>query len=329
MESTLPEIYLGKFKTNDSEEVNELISNWDQEHIQLKKGQSFWELDMVQVGDFQIFVEHYGVPTLARGLIPHQSFAIALPQFSAGDTVFMGQEVTSQTALMSRWPYEFDIRISNHYKHTVIVAPVDPVLTCAEKMQRPLEESQLSFTGLVLPDLTACQQLHQYLQDLFFWAKHRSRQRPDSLAETAFVDLIMADVLPLFIDVLTAKPAPGLAKKTANYRCLAQQAEAFMLTHLDQPVTLQALCQQVAVSPRTLNYCFQEMFGLSPMETLKVLRLHQIRRVLRDADPTTTQISQVAPRFGFWHMAQLSADYKRMFGELPSATLNQGYVTPA
>ncbi len=134
----------------------------------------------------------------------------------------------------------------------------------------------------------------------------------------------MADVLPLFVDVLTAQPAPSLAKKVINYRCLAQQAESFMLTQLDQPLTLHTLCEQVAVSQRTLNYCFQEMFGLPPMETLKVLRLHQIRRILKEADPTTTHISKVAPQFGFWHMAQLSADYKRMFGELPSVTLNRG-----
>jgi AraC family ethanolamine operon transcriptional activator len=33
------------------------------------------------------------------------------------------------------------------------------------------------------------------------------------------------------------------------------------------------------------------------------------------------RIGDVAARWGFWHFSQFSADYRRMFGELPSETL--------
>jgi AraC family ethanolamine operon transcriptional activator len=32
-------------------------------------------------------------------------------------------------------------------------------------------------------------------------------------------------------------------------------------------------------------------------------------------------INEIANRWGFWHMSQFAADYRRFFGELPSETL--------
>ena len=34
-------------------------------------------------------------------------------------------------------------------------------------------------------------------------------------------------------------------------------------------------------------------------------------------------IRDIANRYGFWHMGQFAADYKKLFGELPSKTLKQ------
>ncbi|MCK5375915.1 MAG: helix-turn-helix domain-containing protein, partial [Acidobacteria bacterium] len=32
-------------------------------------------------------------------------------------------------------------------------------------------------------------------------------------------------------------------------------------------------------------------------------------------------VTDVANNWGFWHMGQFAADYRKMFGELPSQTL--------
>jgi AraC family ethanolamine operon transcriptional activator len=47
--------------------------------------------------------------------------------------------------------------------------------------------------------------------------------------------------------------------------------------------------------------------------------------VRRELVPTTppVKVVDVANRWGFWHMGQLAADYRRQFGELPSETLRR------
>ncbi|MFV2073945.1 MAG: helix-turn-helix domain-containing protein, partial [Thermoanaerobaculales bacterium] len=46
------------------------------------------------------------------------------------------------------------------------------------------------------------------------------------------------------------------------------------------------------------------------------------RRALRSATQPTL-VTDVANSWGFWHMGQFAADYRRQFGELPSETLRR------
>lgn len=52
-------------------------------------------------------------------------------------------------------------------------------------------------------------------------------------------------------------------------------------------------------------------------------RLSGVHRSLRNADPGRTRVADVANEWGFWHMGQLAADYRKQFGELPSETLRR------
>jgi AraC family ethanolamine operon transcriptional activator len=90
--------------------------------------------------------------------------------------------------------------------------------------------------------------------------------------------------------------------------------------HPDEHLTVQDLCRVTGVSIRTLEYVFLERFGVSPKEYLKAHRLNGVRRELRRAHAAAIRISDVANRWGFWHMGQFAADYRRLFGELPSET---------
>ena len=51
---------------------------------------------------------------------------------------------------------------------------------------------------------------------------------------------------------------------------------------------------------------------------LHALRLNRARRELRLADSEFSCVSDVANRWNFWHMGLFAADYRRLFGGLPS-----------
>jgi AraC family ethanolamine operon transcriptional activator len=87
-----------------------------------------------------------------------------------------------------------------------------------------------------------------------------------------------------------------------------------------QPVvSVEELCRASASSMSTLERAFREHYGVSPKQYLIAIRLGGVRKILLCPQETRT-IGDIAADWGFWHMSKFAADYKRMFGQLPSAT---------
>lgn len=157
--------------------------------------------------------------------------------------------------------------------------------------------------------------LRTYLQQLFFLATHN----PDFLRRSQA--LIAGDLLPLLVNCFSAEVCPRLRILPFRRSSIVEEAEAFMITNLDQPLTLEDICQAAKTSKSALSYGFQDIFGISPIVFLKIRRLHGVRRALKISHPDTTTVLGTAKHFGFWHMGHFSRDYKHMFGESPSETL--------
>ena len=91
----------------------------------------------------------------------------------------------------------------------------------------------------------------------------------------------------------------------------------------DQPLYIPELCGSIGVSDRTLRICCQEQLGMSPKRYLLFRRMYLARRMLREAAPTATTVTEIATQYGFWQFGRFAGEYKSLFGELPSATLGR------
>ncbi|MDN7559133.1 helix-turn-helix domain-containing protein [Burkholderia orbicola] len=89
------------------------------------------------------------------------------------------------------------------------------------------------------------------------------------------------------------------------------------------PLTVLDVCREVGASRRKLQYCFEEILGTHPAWYLRVLRLNAVRRELREHSPASASVSDVACRWGFWHLSRFASHYRELFGELPSDTLKR------
>jgi len=93
------------------------------------------------------------------------------------------------------------------------------------------------------------------------------------------------------------------------------------------PTSVCELCNVAGVTERTLQHNFKKLYGITPKAYLKSLGLNRVRQdLLRGLVPGSC-VSDVANKWGFWHMGQFAADYRKYFGELPSDTIKRPIET--
>ncbi len=150
-----------------------------------------------------------------------------------------------------------------------------------------------------------------------------ARESPAALTRPqALRALCSATVSNLLFAMSSDGPGPLAHEGTARRRWqLVQQARAHIDEHLGEVFSVADVCRALGVSRRTLQYCFEDVLQINPIAYIRAVRLNAVRRDLKQADPGQDTVSDIAARWGFWHLGHFAADYRRMFGETPSATL--------
>ena len=120
---------------------------------------------------------------------------------------------------------------------------------------------------------------------------------------------------------LTQSRNPTRATCTALPREVVERAEAYVRAHMDAPLPLSTLCRLVGLSERGLRNAFYRVHGLGPKQWMRAERLLAARNALRDGDNPPATVTDVATDFGFYELGRFAAQYRKAFGEVPSATL--------
>ena len=77
---------------------------------------------------------------------------------------------------------------------------------------------------------------------------------------------------------------------------------------------------QTGRSRRSIEHLFSDLLETSPARYIRSLRLNGIRRALLCEDTSDRSVGDIAAQWGIWHWSRFAADYRKMFGELPSQT---------
>ncbi|MBA2401167.1 MAG: AraC family transcriptional regulator [Bradyrhizobium sp.] len=68
-----------------------------------------------------------------------------------------------------------------------------------------------------------------------------------------------------------------------------------------------------------------EWIGVGPVTFLQRKRLCDIHSALRDCDPASTTIAEIALQHGFLNLGRFSGYYRALFDEYPSETFRKSY----
>lgn len=148
------------------------------------------------------------------------------------------------------------------------------------------------------------------------------KQDPSQAKNTSLTQTLEVQ-LPEQILLTLGKSLPIIPGSISLRNQAIKLSKDFLKEFPQKLLSVSDLCKLTRVSERSLQYAFKEHFGITPQAYLKLFRLNNVRRELRRCDPSTTKVNNIAIRWNFWHMGKFAADYSKLFGELPSKTLER------
>jgi AraC family transcriptional regulator, ethanolamine operon transcriptional activator len=313
-----PKLVLSTF-SDVNDQSSALSGGPDLHYAQLTCGQFSGSCRALKMRHFQVLRETNNIPVNMYGTLWPQSFVFGMPLRMLGNGSFNGLTLGPRISLIIRGDRD----------HEAILPPADMVYLAVDA--HVLEDyicdvEGVSLAGwltqgpIVLPESAAIIGLSAHLLDLLNYSFGSALTTLAAQAQRDILQEVLARVTPI---VLGHLGSPGPSKTSVGRYKLVQRAREFVLDRVgaQDPVQIIDVCRALAVSRRTLQYSFEEVLGLNPATYLRVLRLNRARRDLLANDVNALQVKDVASRWGFWHLSRFGAEYRELYGELPSVTL--------
>ena len=306
----------------DFEDFTENLRGWNNEFRQLDKGKFRGELLQVLSDSVLITYGSSNRRLEMQGLSTKNMKTFGIP-FKTDMPIVWQRKRLENYSIQSYGEYnEFKaVTPEGFTTHTVAISEALIGQICKEQDLPELEKklnNPVSFT--INPHY------YQKLQRKIYTIIQSVSKNPICLNNAGMRTEIENEIPKLLLKTLasshlrTRRPLSGKGefaiKKVSDYIAEFEK-------EIHDPITVSDLCKIIGVSERTLQYAFREQFGISPKTYLQARRLNAVRKELRIADPSSLNVNEVVHRWGFWHMGQFAADYKNLFGELPSETLQK------
>lgn len=111
----------------------------------------------------------------------------------------------------------------------------------------------------------------------------------------------------------------------ATQDALVARARAIMQAHVDDPLSCDAVAQQLGLSLRQLERRFKQQLGQTLNSAYMLVRVEKAHQYLQQ---TTLSVTEVAALTGFTSVEYFSKVYRRVFGVLPSKDRRQSTDAP-
>jgi len=309
-------------QTNDIEEIAILFGGPTLNPVKLSSGKFEGRLLQVPLNDdIQCWQLNWNQKVQLLGSLPPGTVSLWIPITAGFRGIWQGFECHSHQVILN---------VDGKIDYTQIAGEQVACITTNQQhylggfgqVHLSFSEKEASKQGILVPDRDRLQILHKHLEEIFALAI----ANPNLSSRSYLAELIIQNLLPGIIDLTySATDLSQKSSRSLNRILKFKRAVEFIRANLNQPLTLQILSSEIGISPRSLIYSFREFLGMGPMEYYKSNRLNAVRQCLKTANANTDTVVVIAKRWGFRHMGHFSADYRAMFGELPSETLQRSF----
>ena len=130
-------------------------------------------------------------------------------------------------------------------------------------------------------------------------------------------------IVDALVECLSAGSADEATPAVRRHQDILIRFEGVLQAQPERNLRMAEICAVLGVSERLLRSVCAEHLGMSPNSYLRLRRMSLVHRTLSRGDSETASVSEVARHYGFHNLGRFAAEYRALFGELPSSTLRR------
>jgi len=297
-------------------EMAEALHLWNIEIRQLKKCTINDTVMQLKVENFLLgYAEFSGLTHQIGEIPPGRTFA-----FYTGENskfLWRKKEIPYNGLLIFPLDTELDVVVegTKTIPHTISF-PEEELISRLQENERALYETIVSTNDLILMDESAMEKLHE----VFDRYMQSAEEDPDLIHSKNFYTCLKEELISVLIEILFSEESSDIPKAKDQMVLYWDRVESYIETHKSRPIMISELSKAVGIGERSLYRMFNDRFNLSPKAYLNTIRLNGVNNDLTNTSSSEKTIADIANNWGYWHMGQFAADYKKLFGELPSQT---------
>ena len=297
--------------THDFDEQATLLEGWNQHYAQLSSGRFKGAIVELFFDDIHLFSESTSQALLQSGRLDETVLALGIPLQVQEHGLFCGEAMQDNAIHIFSGASGFELFSPAHLTMGGIVIDRTALQSWMNDAGFASNVNQSARLRSVSPGLI--RQARAFLFAMFDLCKHH----PALLQSANFRLQLREATLACVADLLTNDEPHAEGISVQRRWKIVQQAQEYLHGVQDSTVNIEALCRELGISRRTLQYCFNDLVGMNPVAFLRAQRLNGVRQMLKES----SSVTEAATTWGFWHFGHFSQEYKKLFGELPSDTL--------
>jgi AraC family ethanolamine operon transcriptional activator len=308
---------VGKASACDPVLHEQMVRPWDLCHMPREPGEFGYRMRYLRIPGITLYRETFDLHCCLQGLSPVDTFAFSLPTRVDSSSTYWGSSLYTpgMPAMLSG---ALDVKLERGHEQLVVL--IDASLMRSHLPEEMVKSLEVAAATHLLP---AGREDIRYLENWFDGLIDRAIQLPEMLHHPAVLQSIIEDIFQhLTAAVSISMDPPSRPSRSLRRKGLERALEYLRQTGLENP-SIPEISRAAGVSQRTLEYAFRAAFGLTPLGFLKIRRMHGARRDLLFTNSEQATVMAIACRHGFYHPARFAKDYRQIFGELPSVTLQR------
>ena len=306
-------------RTRSLDEHAKALSNWHQRYDQISRGKFDGYFAEAWFDKVQVLREWTKPSVLQQGRPENESLTIVVPISMSKPGLFCGQRFTSDSIIAFSSDYDFSFVAPADCDIVATSIPQFCLAQFGEDDPRINKKWLCGSAPMVLRPSTLC--LHEIKSLLTKLLNRRSKCCHANINDSdnaAIKDLILDKVAAAF----SSSALSTLSSRSFKGRSyIVRKVVEYALSRIPDVPSISDICRNVGVNRRLLNTSFHDVLGIRPLSYFRCLRLNGFQRELIARYSDRVLIGDIATRWGFWHFSRLAKEYRELFGELPSETL--------